>query len=756
MKLRTPLLAPASAGPFLFLLLAACLACLGFVAADAALAADAPRSGGSEGLFVAELLALLLAGRLLGELMQRIGQPAVMGQLLAGLLLGPSVLGAIWPQAQHAIFPPNGEQKAMVMGIAQLGVLMLLLLTGMETDLGLARKAGRAAVSASICGILVPFACGFTLGEFLPQSLLAKPDQRLVTALLLGTALSISSVKIVAMVVREMNFLRRNIGQVIVASAIIDDTIGWIIIAVTLSLAEHGTVDLRSVATSVLGTALFLVVSFTLGRRFVFLLLRWTNDTFLSEVPVITATLVVMGTMALITDSIGVSTVLGAFVAGILVGQSPILTRHIDAELRGLITALFMPVFFGLSGLSADLRVLGNTSMLSIFGLLILIASVGKFGGAFLGGWFGGLTQRESLALACGMNARGSTEVIVASIGLSMGVLSQDVFTMIVGMAVVTTLAMPPMLRWALGRLPLGEDERRRLEREALDARRFVANLERLLLAVDDSARGKFAARVAGLLAGSKGMPVTVVNLGEAREAQDRPETAVKAAASGSNPAAATADEARPEVAVTTRTQTEPPEEAVASAVKRGHDLMVIGLERATAAEGGFHEDIVRAASGFEGPLAIAVANGVHLRAPLEAGLDILVPVTAASASRRGADVALALARAMGVPVTVLHVARTRIASAVRRVSPRSPRADDAVLKDITRLAEGFGVTVRTAVRVHVAPEDAILREANVGGHNLIVMGVSRRSGEPLSFGEVAAAVLERADRSLLFVATGD
>ena len=232
---------------------------LALLAAAPALAAEAEKAGPSEVIFLGQIILLLSVGRLLGEAMQRIGQPAVMGQLLAGLLLGPSVLGALWPEAQHAIFPANGEQKSMIGAVSQLGILMLLLLTGMETDLSLVRKAGRAAFSVSATGIAVPFACGFALGEFLPEAMLPRPELRLITSLFLGTALSISSVKIVAMVVREMRFMRRNLGQVIVASAIIDDTIGWTIIAIIFGLALHGGVDLATLAQSVLGTALFLV-----------------------------------------------------------------------------------------------------------------------------------------------------------------------------------------------------------------------------------------------------------------------------------------------------------------------------------------------------------------------------------------------------------------------------------------------------------------------------------------------------------------
>ena len=238
----------------------------------------------------------------------------------------------------------------MIDAVSQLGILMLLLLTGMETDLQLVQRVGRAAITVALAGVAVPFVCGFALGEMLPAELLPKPDARLVTAIFLGTALSISSVKIVAMVVREMNFMRRDLGQIIVASAILEDTIGWVIIAVAFGLASAGTIDLWSLGRAMLGTALFMVVSFTVGRRVVFSLIRWANDNFNSELPVITAILIMMAAMALMTQLIGVNTVLGAFVAGILIGESPILTRHIDEQLRGLIVALFMPVFFALSG----------------------------------------------------------------------------------------------------------------------------------------------------------------------------------------------------------------------------------------------------------------------------------------------------------------------------------------------------------------------------------------------------------------------
>jgi Kef-type K+ transport system membrane component KefB/nucleotide-binding universal stress UspA family protein len=707
--------------------------------------------GPSEALFIAQIVLLLLAGRLLGEFMQRIGQPAVMGQLVAGIVLGPSVFGVLWPDAQHAVFASGPEQKAMLDAVSELGILMLLLLTGMETDLNLVKNTRRAALSVSAAGIIIPFICGVTLGQFLPEAMLPRPDQRLITSLFLGTALSIASVKIVATVVREMRFMRRRIGMTLVASAIIDDTVGWTIIAITSSLALRGALDAAALAQSLLGTGLFLVASFTLGQRLVFALIRWTNDKFISEAPVVTAILIVMGMMALITHAIGIHTVLGAFVAGILVGQSPILTRHIDEQLRGLVVALFMPVFFSLAGLNADLSILKDPQLVKLTIGLIAIASVGKFAGAFLGGALGGLSRRESLALACGMNARGSTEVIVASIGLSMGVISHDLFTMIVTMAVATTLAMPPTLRWALSRLPLREEEQTRLDREEFEAKGFIPNVERLLVAVDDSANGKLALRLAGLIAASRGITTTVLHLGGGSPADAR--AAIAATANRGM------DEAgRPRGPhVTLRTGSLPSEAAVTKEARKGYGLLVLGMAKTVAPHGGFHEEIGRIAAVYDGPLAVIVARGPHVVDPEGGALNVLVPVRGNKVSRRAAEVALAMVRTSDSPMTALYVlSAVGLGGMQRRLRRPTPsrRYEEAVLKEIVDLADRHGRSIRTALRLDVSPEDAILRQARLGRYNLIVMGVGRPAGDTLFFGKVATAVLENSNHSILFVSS--
>ncbi len=731
-----------------------------------AIAAEGAQSAPSEIIFLGQLIALVVVGRLIGEAMNRLGQPSVMGMLLGGILLGPSVLGWLWPDLQHAMFPRTPEQKAMLDAMSQFGILLLLLLTGMETDLELVRKVGRAALSVSLAGVAVPFVCGFALGQLMPETLLPHPDRRLITSLFLGTALSISSIKIVAAIVREMGFTRRNLGQIIVASAICEDSIGWVIIAITFSLAEAGTIDLASVAASVLGTALFLIASLTIGRRVVFFLIRWVNDNFESDFPVITTILVIMGVMALTTHFIGVHTVLGAFVAGVLIGESPILAKHIDEQLRGMILAFFMPVFLGAAGLSADLTVLTQGSLALMAVGLIAIASVGKFAGAFIGGAVGGLSRREAFALGCGMNARGSTEVIVASIGLSMGALNQNLFTLIVTMAVVTTLAMPPMLRSALARVPLGRAEKERLEREEFAAKGFVPNLERLLLAVDESPNGKFAARLARLLAGPRGIPITVLPLSGAEGGKDRTpaadasgertEAAVKATAEDTARTRRQADDEPVPIDVTVRKLQAESGEAVAKEAKKGYGLLFVGVENTRAKDGTFDRQVTRIANAFDGPLAIVAARGAHLQQPERSTLRILVPVSGTDVSRRAAEVAIAIARACGCPITALYVAGTGRSNGAprRRRGFQARQHEQAIIKDIVAMADRYDLKIKTAVHSDVAPDQAILAEAKNAAHDLIVMGVGRRPGDQLFFGDTAAAVLERAPASVVFIAS--
>ena len=714
--------------------------------------------------FLVSIVVILIVSRLFGEIAQRIGQPSVIGQLIAGLALGPSLFGLLFPETQHLIFPSAPEKKAMLQAFAEYGVLLLLVLTGMEVDTRLLKRIGAPAGVISATGVTVPFACGVGLGLLAPVSLVPDNGHRLITALFLGVALSISSIKIVAMVVREMNFARRDLGQIMVASSIIEDSIGWIILALILGLAGAHGFALGHIAFTVAGVAVFLALSLTIGRPLTAAAIRFVNDTALGENAVLTLILVIIGVFALITQALGVQTVLGAFVAGVLIGQSPILAGRIAEQLRAMVAGLFAPLFFALAGLSADLTVLKSPAVLALTLALVLVASVGKFLGAFLGGAMGGLARGESLALALGMNARGSTEVIVASLGLSMGALTQTLYSMIVTMAVVTTLIMPPSLRWALGRVPLRPGEEERLQREAFEANGFVANMERFLLAASDHPNGRFAARLVGLLASSRGQPATVLQL-EANKLVASEPGAVSAARTPAEDLKKGADAGRaerpeeaagaPNVAVKEKVRIGSLAEALSEEAPKGYSCLVLGFDPAQAPRGGFNPVIADAARAFEGPVAVAIARGAHQRAPTTATLRILAPVTGSAQTRRAAEVAVELARAARADLTVLFLPPPASGrGAARRHRALASALEEATLREIAEIAarRGQGVQFRSARNRD--RRSAILDEARRNAASVVVYGAERGPSESLLFGETADSLLEGSEVSLLFVAS--
>ena len=736
-------------------------------------------------IFFAQVMLLIVVGRLLGELIQRLGQPAVIGQLLAGIILGPSVFGALWPQAQHMIFPIASADRQMLNAVSELGVLLLLLLTGMETDLALVKRVRRAAALTSLAGIVIPFFCGYALGEMLPQSLLPDPGRRLLTSLFLATALSISSVKIVAAVLREVDFLRRNLGQIILAAAILDDTIGWTILAFIGGLAAEGKIVMGPLLISVLGTVAFLVFCLTIGSRWVARIIRWTNDRFTIEMPVISLILVIMILLALVTNFIGVHTVLGAFVAGIMIGQSPILTQHIEEQLRGLIVALFMPVFFGVAGLSINLRVLGDPRLLGLALLVIGIASIGKLGGCYVGSRLARMNRQEALAVGFAMNARGSTEVILASIGLTMGLLNQTLFTIIVLMAGVTTLCMPPLLRWALARVPMREEEKARMELEAAEQKDLLPKVKRVLVALDASATGGQAATLAGWLIGARRLTATVMDVSavppadgglssssqwvlqaaetaaRTSDAADKPATADKEAEKR-DPIGSAIREAKtsktaktsikdlvliPSRKVPDGETDNAAAEAILAEAKNGYDLLFLGLGAVTKnGRDRFPPGVEKVIREFAGSVAIFL-NPVDraATAPTPSLARMLVPMTGTDYSRFGAEVAVAIARGCGAAITALHVSVPPTETELLRRPKQLRRSGRALLGEIVALGQREGVRVMTKTLVRSAKSEAILDQASVGGHQLIVIGTKAMSGEELRFGQSAETLIANA-----------
>jgi nucleotide-binding universal stress UspA family protein len=444
-----------------------------------------------------------------------------------------------------------------------------------------------------------------------------------------------------------------------------------------------------------------------------------------------------------------VHTALGAFIAGILIGRSPILTEHIEGQLRGFIMAFFSPVFFAVAGLGMDLRTLLDPTLALFTLAVVLAASLGKFSGALIGGRLGGLTTRESLALAVGLNGRGSTEVIIASIGLSMGALGNQLYTMIVAMAVITTMAMPPMLRWMMARVPLGEEEARRLEKEDAEQAEHLPKMERALVYVDDSPNGRLAARLAGLFAARQQVLATVLEPEAAEERGPEEAAARKHVAEAAN---ATSSLLEPKSGTAKQLVTERPparKDALEKEIERGYDIVFVGIDRPVS-DAHFDPQLQRLVTQFHGPIAVAV-NGAGAAGPADVPLDILLPAAGTQDARLATEVALALGQASKGTVTALHVFDPQEDVALLR--GRMRRLGMSVLVDIHRSGKRAGVTVKGMTATNIKPESEIRRALRGGNFDLVVLGTSLRQGETKFLGPRTAGLLHALRTPALLIA---
>src|SRR5215471_17938181 len=284
--------------------------------------------------FLVQVGALLLASRVLADLMKRWGQAAVIGELLAGVVLGPSILGHLAPAMYGWLFPADPLVSHLLEALAWIGVIALLLYIGLETDLGILRGMGRTAAAVSVFGMVIPFACGLGLGLLLPAHYLAAPDQRVIFALFMAVTVAISAVPVIAKILLDLGLLRRDLGMLILAAGIVDDTTGWLMLSVVAGLATHGDIRVLSVATLLVGAAAFLAFCYWAGYRIVTRLLRWVDDHTYVEHAKFSAAIVIALVCAVITQSIGIHAVFGAYIAGVMMAGSARLKKSDRAEIE--------------------------------------------------------------------------------------------------------------------------------------------------------------------------------------------------------------------------------------------------------------------------------------------------------------------------------------------------------------------------------------------------------------------------------------
>ncbi|WP_245691116.1 cation:proton antiporter [Sinosporangium album] len=410
-------------------------------------------------IFLLQVGILLLLARFLGHLAARFSMPAVIGELLAGVILGPSLFGWITPDLARWLLPNEPAQMHLLDAVGQIAVLLLVGLTGIEMDLALLRRRGGTALRVSVAGLVIPLILGIALGYPLARLVGVAPEGTQVFALFLGVAMCVSAIPVIAKTLMDMNLIHRNVGQLTLAAGMVDDAVGWFLLSVVSAMAM-GSVTGAGIAVSALSLVLVAVVAVLIGRPLVGRILRLSGR---SDQGTVAATTIMILLSGAATHALGLEAILGAFICGILIGSSRAFTRARISALRTVVVAFLAPLFFAMAGLRIDLTALAEPAVLAAAALVLLIAIAGKFAGAYIGGRMSRLTHWESLALGAGMNARGVIEVIVAMVGLRLGVLDTDTYTIIVLVAVVTSLMAPPILRATMRKVEYTADEQLRL-----------------------------------------------------------------------------------------------------------------------------------------------------------------------------------------------------------------------------------------------------------------------------------------------------
>lgn len=686
--------------------------------------------------FLLQLVLLIVTARVLADLFKRFGQATVIGELLSGIILGTSILGRFAPVVYHQIFPPDAVSAHLLEAFSWVGMIMLLLNTGMETDLGVLSGLGRPAMLVSGLGIVIPLVGGFAVGMYLPATYLNHASQRLVFAMFIAVSMAISAVPVIARILIDLDIMRRELGLVILGAGVLDDLIGWLLLSVIAGLAARAHIELRSVGLTILATLAFVAFAYFVGFRVVSYILRWVDDRGLVENAAVTTIIGITFVCAIITQAIGVHAVFGAFVAGLMIGRSPRL-RKSDREAISSLTVGFMaPVFFAYSGLQADIFALHG---LSVLGLVLGVATLGKYVGCGVGGMLGGLEPLEALSVASGMNARGGMGIVVALLGLNLGVLTGQMYTVVILVAVITSLAAPTLLAWSMGYIPPRRSELERAEHERILNRvPFVKEGAKLLVLDGGGPNTQLATHLAGALGNHPDASITIFSATEngnsALEGQDVDErfTHLKSIAQlcgVSN-------------VYQKRASGAPLSELFLKEARRGYDAIFAGaalVSRRERALGGVLGDVLR-----EAPAPIIIARHSNGAVPFK---RVLVPTNGALYSTLGVAIAMYYANSVNTKATAMYVVEDpRWLYPGFRYGRASTGAGQQIIDEVRALGTHLELDIDTQIGAGAKPEDVIQHAIDDYGFDLLVMGVLYRSVEErVYFGPKVDSVLREA-----------
>jgi Kef-type K+ transport system membrane component KefB len=390
---------------------------------------------------------ILITARVLGEIFRKFKQPAVIGEILAGIILGPSLLGTLFPHLFETIFTSQkGIPFKAFDGLAQMGIILLMFIAGFEVDLKQIRKQGKKAASISLMGLVFPFALGFGTVWFFYDRIFSTPQgtSLVIPAMFFGTALSITALSVIAKILLDMNILRSKIGNLVLTAAMIDDFLGWILFSIIIQMMGKSDSSFGSVAMVIVFT-IFMV---TLGKWIVDKILL-IADKFLSIGGLITVAVSLCLLSAVFTEYLGVRGIFGAFLMGVAIGDSKYFPERLQNILHQFVVNIIAPLFFASIGLRVNFVANFN---IEIVGIILLIACLAKLIGAGAGARMSGMNKNESFAVAFGMKSRGSQEIVLGTLALQAKIIDEPIFVGLVVMTVISILMAGPLMKYYLAK----------------------------------------------------------------------------------------------------------------------------------------------------------------------------------------------------------------------------------------------------------------------------------------------------------------
>lgn len=389
-----------------------------------------------------QITVIIVVSRVLAFLVAKIGQPVVIGEVIAGIVLGPSLLGLFWPEMSVSLFSPDSLPNIEV--LSQLGLILFMFIVGLELDVHLLKNKAHTAIVVSHASIIIPFAMGVSLAYFLYARFAPPHISFLGFGLFMGIAMSITAFPVLARILQERGSTQSPLGVLALTSAAIGDVTAWCILAVLIAVVQAGTVT--SALFTILLSVLYVFAMLALVRPSLqHLASHFASSENLSRAFTITA-FIVLFLSAFTSELIGIHALFGAFLAGVVMPTQVDFRKMLAVKIEDVSLVVLLPLFFASTGLKTQIGLLNDISTWLICGLISFVAVAGKVGGSLVAARFAGLSWSESLALGVMMNTRGLMELVVLTIGYDLGVLSPTIFTMMVLMALVTTFMTSPAL----------------------------------------------------------------------------------------------------------------------------------------------------------------------------------------------------------------------------------------------------------------------------------------------------------------------